>query len=384
VATYRVRSDACSTWEASTSYIAGDRVVSTYEANVTQESKVYRCSVGGISNDSEPDWNTTISNTTEDNEVTWVTESPADGTWDNATCNLRRIMQGSGGYYGGAAGGDTILVADDHDEEYSGNTDLKGGDETDIVYILCVDVSDDSLSSGATVYVTGTVTFVDSVYSYGVKYKCTNLYMSGDNFWTLSGGTVIQLIGSGRIYNKYGKETTVRIVDGNIQMDTSGGYIANYASKTSLTTFIWENGTLIAPSGCATLFDPYHAGFPAIVRNVDLFQCGDGSNKRSLVRGDRIFNKIIFDRCKLPDPAVATGFTVVGPSDAYPALDFPSRVELYQCSHTNVRSDVHIEDCFGSITTDLDVYCDGGADDGLTSFSLKMVRNSETGVGPFL
>ena len=73
-------------WTGVTAYLVGDKIISTISSGAVD---LYRCTTAGTTNASEPIWDTTIGNTTNDgtvvwtrvtNTITWVGEA-----WDIST-----------------------------------------------------------------------------------------------------------------------------------------------------------------------------------------------------------------------------------------------------------------------------------------------------------
>ena len=63
---------AAPTWQASTDYAVGDKVVPT-----SDNTYYYECTVAGTSGSSEPTWPTTVGDTVTDGSVTWECKGTA-------------------------------------------------------------------------------------------------------------------------------------------------------------------------------------------------------------------------------------------------------------------------------------------------------------------
>lgn len=81
-----VRSRPTATWQASTSYSVGDRVVSTSSTDFL--GKHFECVTAGVSDSSEPTWNATVGGTTNDGSCVWTTRGSANYWAANATYTL--------------------------------------------------------------------------------------------------------------------------------------------------------------------------------------------------------------------------------------------------------------------------------------------------------
>jgi hypothetical protein len=79
------------TWQASTSYSAGQYVIPT-TFNSSGPRRLYRCTTAGTSGSSEPTWPTTDGGTVTDGSVTWTEATP---TIESGT-NLPNEVSGGG------------------------------------------------------------------------------------------------------------------------------------------------------------------------------------------------------------------------------------------------------------------------------------------------
>lgn len=372
--------EVCAPWTTGHAYALGARVVCRVAyATTARRAYVYECTTAGTSHGStEPTWPT--SGTVADNDVVWTTRSPDDGTWDNASCILHYVLN-----HAAVAAGDSVYIDDGHNENaiYTNNQYVVKGSTTlnAPVKIYCVDKTADTLSTGAYVYSghSAALLFRGAVYSYGIKYGALYGITIGttDLGYTIlegSGTTTLLVIASGRTLTWIANTTEEKltIINGSIEFAAVNAYIfpTNYGS------LLWEGGSVISTGGVGVtkLFDgtssTYHRH--AVIKNVDLSGVGNGAVATSLVDvADGVFENITFERCKLPTDA---GFTLtVG------AWQGPSgRVRLHHCSSDNKTYDFYEESYEGSVQDETTIVRTGGATDGTTPQSWKMVSSANT------
>ena len=95
-------------WQASQTWAAGDRVVPTQAYGVAASKfRVYECTTGGTGGGTEPTWNASPGNTTADGSATFTCR--ACTTWADANVYLLYLSLGE-------AAGDNLFVASDHVE----------------------------------------------------------------------------------------------------------------------------------------------------------------------------------------------------------------------------------------------------------------------------
>lgn len=381
MATWRVNNstllggEVCSQWQANHAYALGARCVcTTGYGTVAARAVVFECTTAGTSGGSQPAWDYTVGNTTSDGGVTWTTRSPSDGSWDNASALLYYVLN-----HTTIAAGETVLLDDGHDEgtlALAVAMTIKGStDPANPIKLICVDKADDSLSTGA-VFGIGAQrpSFTGHGYCYGCS--CVNQYdyidinAATNTHWTLDGGgaTVIDLsrssdVDSLVIGNNGNEEASLTIIDGNVRLETAVMYIRiNYASY-----FEWLGGSVVAPAGSVTnLFDcTSQAQAKITVRDVDLSAVGPGS----LVKvGDRVIYDALFERCKLS----ASTDVVTGTWQGVRM----GKVKLHHCSAGNRSYDFYEESYEGTVQDDTDIVRTGGASDGTTAISIKMVSSA--------
>jgi hypothetical protein len=347
----------CGQWTTGRAYKLGDRVVCrTSYATVARRAWVYECTTAGTSHAAtEPVW--PASGTVADGAtLVWTTRSPNDGDWNNATCILHYIMN-----HATMAAGDTIYVDDGHSEIVNLGVVyiILGGTQAAPIRILCVDKASDVLSTGAIVYNTNAngIRLRNFTYSYGITYTSSAniIGYDGSHIFEGNGTTVLKFVGGGYLTTSAGIK--IFVVNGNINFD-------NATSKLLLNgPFSWKKGALTgtAPN---KLFDYFN--YDITLECVDLSNLGN--NDLVNVAGSG-YGIIILTRCKLP----ATFDYIVG---AW--LYNTSGFKLHQCSNSNIIYDFYEANMFGILSQNIAIYATGGANNGVTPFSMKMVSASSS------
>ena len=372
MATYYINSNNCAPWQAATVYNVGDRCVSTIgNTSALRQFRVYECTTGGTSHaTTEPVFETTLNGTVNDNEVVWTTRNPTP--WANAhhsfcmMCLNNTVL----------TSGDIILVHKTHAENigsgYSSYFPYHGTYGAPII-LCCVDKDNsDAIDSGAVITLDRLKTLSGFLVSINVKistaYNWDIPNQTGGKgayfFGTTSGLTLLELTGGSNYIESptsinYGPRFLFQ--NCNISLANAANYI--YANRIH-----WRKGSLIAPNGVTALFKL--ADNPEIlVEDVDLSAIGAGS----LVIVAGMYPAGIpaqFNRCKLS----ATG-TVL--SAAYSSQGYQGKVKLHHCSSANRTWDFGEYAAEGVVTPDADVYRTGGASDGTTAISWKMVSSAD-------
>jgi hypothetical protein len=364
--------EVCSQWQANHAYSLGARCVCTTGASSSYRPYVYEVTTAGTSHAStQPTWPTTPGNTVVDNGVTWTCRSPSDGTWDNATCCLLYLI-----YYGSStvSAGDTILIDDGHSETM-GTFDqyaIRGTNtyNSPIKYI-CVDKATDTISTGALISTNQIFYFREFSFHYGITYKTSETirFYTESYCIAIMDNCTLWLTGDNQyIYPQSSNSIEVRLIDCTISFDKA----SNNIRPDDGGHFIWRGGSLTAPNGTTALFDcQYGPDAHIFVSDVDLSAVGDDANARSLVRVDGERGKrALFTRCKLPSDA---GFTKTVNTWPRPLT---GSVRLHHCSSANNTYDFYEESYEGTVQDETTLVRTGGASDGTTSLSFKMVSSA--------
>ena len=370
--------EVCAEWVPNHAYSLGARVVcrAAY-GTVARRGLVYECTDAGTSHAAtEPTWPT--SGTVADNDIVWTCRSPNDGTWDNASCYLYNILN-----HTAIEAGDSVYIADSHSENlvyaathYSINGSGTPGNP---IKIYSVDKTDDSLSAGALVSLNASsmsMRFSGYGYSYGVTYKVDTSAgpgiigpTFGDSSWILEsdGGIVLQITAANQIISQgeYGNRHSLTIINGSI----SFGHSTNEIQMENGAIFVWRGGSLLGTPP-VRLFGVCSDMAKAVVEGVDLSNLGNNS---LLTPVSLALYDFLFTRCKLP-----TFFNVIQNPWIIPRQ---GRVRLHHCSAGNDTYNF-VESSFeGTCVDETAVVRTGGASDGTTPISMKMISSAGTNEG---
>ena len=391
--------EVCSPWQANHAYATGARCVCTIAyATVAARAVVFECTDDGTSHaTTQPTWDVTVGNTTSDGTVTWTARSPSDGSWDNASCYLAYVLNHASDT---TNGGDTVYVDDGHAETTTVYTYLGSKASNNPTKIFCVDKADNSLSTGASVTVDGWSNYIEfwySGYSYGVCYKKAGYGVKIDGTkaqtpyyvfrWMFeSSGTSVNLFELSNslvsacfvVHGTYGESYYSQghciVCNGAISMSNAtccfciGFGLAEFRNiklvAASEITYL-----LSADSGSTT----YLSG-QTVFEDCDLSALCTGATSRYLLNATKVFGfaTIQFNRCKLPS---GEGFSVVygSPLDKFP----PSTLTLNHCSASNSVYDFYRYSFYGVIEDSISIYRSGGASNGTTPLSAKMVSSAK-------
>lgn len=373
--------EVCAPWAPNHAYSLGARVVCRQAyATVARRAFVYECTTAGTSHaTTEPTWPT--SGTVADSgTLVWTCRSPGDGTWDNASCFIMYVLSHI------AAAGDTVYVHNAHAEANTSASlaaTMAGGTVAAPIKIYCVDKASDTLSTGALVWChvnSATLAFTGYAYSYGVTYKGDYDLQFKDSSigcsWILEGaGTdVLVLVTASRFLilgSSIGssKANCLVILNGNINMPNADNAIQAHCQE----KFEWIGGSLIAAAGLTNLIasDATYSVKKMTFRDLDLSACGSGANARALINVNcSTPQDILFERCKLSS---AAGFTLTKDAWIFP---MSGKISFHHCSAGNAAYDFHEVSFEGTTSDETTVVRTGGASDGTTPISMKMVSSA--------
>ena len=372
---------AVTAWAASTAYSVGDLRRQLATPAVGSE-RVFRCTTAGTSGGTEPTWNTTAGATTNDGTAVWteVTGQSAYG-WGAAAARLSHILAS-----GWAAAGDTVYVSNNHAATRSTNNTLTTqGTAANPVNVLCVDdASAPPTAMATTASETNTsttnLTFGNShdVF-YGITFNCG----------TGAGTTDLIIGGSGQNYHHkfincalkiLGTATSSILRTGNADsipgnslaefIDTSITFSNASQRFQPMSRVLWRGGSL-AGTAPTTLFIPLSASGPPSqveVRGVDLSLSGSGKNLVDISRSS--FSDFAFIDCKLGASVSITTGSVASPGG--------TSVRLVNCDSADTNYRYHRQSYQGTITQETTIVRSGGASDGTTSVSRKMVTTANS------
>jgi hypothetical protein len=276
---------------------------------------------------------------------------------------------------------DVIYVGKTHNESINYSSDyyrLPGFATPNWLKILCVDKADDSLSTGAVIYQSSSQGFrpTNFLYTYGITFRTAgNVTWYYESVWILEGDDTIVLDLDNSIYVHLGASSgkvSVVIINGNIKFGGLSSHIHFPAGSSSYeANFVWKGGSVVAPSGVTKMLDGTNGIKEAAISDVDLTAIGAGATATALVdTSDFGFTHIEFQRCKLPSDA---GFVPCVGTWPYAKS---GTVKLHHCSSDNKTYDFYEKSYEGQIDDETTIIRTGGASDGTTSQSWKMVSTA--------
>ena len=367
-------------WAATTAYTLGQIVRQLATPSVGQE-RCFRCSTAGTTGGTEPAWNTgKVSMTASDGTVSWI-ECSGSSTYNTTTPWQAPHARLSNAAAWGAAG-DTIYVGDNHAETSSTSITctLPGSGGGASSQVLCVNhsgsvppVSADLMTTASITNTSGGLTLGGNSYINGISfntsgstginvatasaYKMTfencafnmNYATSATNltlFPTASGTTCAQV----DLIN-----TTVSFAHASGSITPKMGHLNWYNTPSALSgtaTNIMMQASL--SQGVITL-DGVDLSFP-------------GATGVTVNNGSNPFpTQYVFKNCRLPTN------TIFNPVTTYL---ISTRVMLIDCDSGNTNYQNAVYDNFGTMLTNATVVRSGGASDGTTPVSWKVVTTA--------
>ena len=381
MATYKLDnkySDYQGHWTANTAYTLGQRVMAESGNSGDARKYMFECTTAGTSqNPGPPTWDTTPGNTTSDGTVTWTCREAT--SWDNAHGRLDWLMLLAGA-------SDIIHVDDGHDYDYNVNAviTLQGSGTTSTrLMIVCVDKADDSASTGAKIQNTADNSsagflFKGSGYSFGVYYGTGgNIDVSDPTngiYWSFEGTgdtllfelqststSLTRDITLGSVASP-SKTQIIAIYGGNIKFN--GGADKNYFYVYRNTFVLWQGGSFITTNSQSPIYTGATSGpLKFLFKDVDLSSAS--GNFIDASKTSRM-NDMLF-RCKLP-----AAFSPITGSFS----EYRGTFKMYHCSDATNTYEFYEESYFGIVQDETTIVRSGGASDGTTSYSMKMVSSA--------
>ena len=314
----------------------------------------------------------------------------ADGddgsTWALAKATLAAAVTAAGT-------GGTVYVADGHAENLAtGNMtiDSSVNNYGSPVKILCVDDTGDpepptALAAGAIVEISDTasrrIEFKGCMYIYGIEFRTRNSSVSHTHLLAadLLAGSILQVFDNCTLNNRstgssanitIGSTSTTawarRVIwkDCTITTSNSSG---NYTLSAVNSELVWIGGSL---GSWADGHVVYNSGgvrpSRIFIRDVDMSVLGSGQ----YVVNVPYRNQTSFDiaNCKIGASA--------GLVESFTAAGNLTELSIINVSNSDVDIQFLIQNAFGVYQEDLTIYRSGGASDGTTSFSAKVVTTS--------
>jgi hypothetical protein len=355
--------EVCAEWQANHAYALGARCVCTIAyATTARRAFVWECTTAGTSGAAEPAWPTSGTRTDGVGALVWTLRNPNDGDWNNASCYLHYVLN-----HAAVGTGDFAYVDDGHSEAYGANMMVLGPTVASApLKILCVDKAADTLSVGAVCGGTGTLGFARYVYSYGVCYKGAVTTLTGATaavariILESDGSDVLDITGAATASGLY-TGSVFTIINGGIKHDSAGDTI----SPISDGVFEWFGGTLTCGAEPTGVFSNASLCGVMSIKDVDLSSVGAGVLFGAVSGTNGNFDAY-FERCKLH--ASTTLFTSF--SSGKMGGD---RIKFHNCNAGNASYGLAEYERLGSTVHETTVVRTGGASDGTTLISLKMV-----------
>ena len=377
---------AVAAWTAVTSYNSGDYVRQLATPTVGNE-RVWKCTTAGISGAAEPSWTLTEGSTTNDGTAVWTevtgiaAENEGGVIWAAPHARLRNA-------FSWGAAGDTFYLGDDHAAtEAATITYSCPGTVASPCRVICVSdaaAPPTALATTAQEIVTGNTTLrwnSTHVYVYGVKFNAGTT--NGD-------GTIGLVNGSGSVnavfenceFNLVGTGANGRFnVGASSTADatvTLINCISTFASTSQrmtfgVTKFKMHGGSIALTGSVPTIAFTQSSGSCAgthCLVGVDLSAFNSGESLVDLAPNSNA--AFLIQDCKLGASVAITTGTADGPGG------ISVRVVNSDSGDTNYRYAAH--DYMGVETSETTIVRTGGASDGTTTVSGKIVTPATTTV----
>lgn len=353
-------------WVTASTWAVGDRVIAV---NVSSY-RVHECTTAGTGDAAEPTWDTTAGNTTTTGTAVFTTRLPS--TWANATVSL-----GKAG--GGSVAGDTVYVSHQHAETQASAMFFSFvGTQAAPIKVLCANDGAEpptALATTATVTTTGTnaISFNNTTYAY--------FYGISFNAGTGAGSASLTMTGQGMRYEACNFSLLASGSSGRVSLSNFGGSwktLLNCGFKFSNASqgITAGSGTTAYLDGCSLLsggtspsafFVTVGNAYTVIIRGLDLTNASAGINISSSSTVCTVFD-VINSRLPASWSGSLNSFSI---SDG-------SVWQMFNCdsADTNYRYRKATE--YGTVQEETTLVRTGGASDGDTTISYKMVSNSSS------
>lgn len=369
---------AVAQWAATTAYSVGD-LRRQLAAPAVDSERVFRCTTAGTSGASEPSWNLAKGATTSDDTVVW-TEVTGNATYNWSAPHARGKSAVSSGW---AAEGDRVYLAHNHAETSSAAIAwTPAGSQTGPpLEIVCVNsagsvppVSAD-LRTTASVTTTGNSNLHTSegnskAWFYGINFYCgsgaVDSYMmmcsSSSNSWSTYVNCSFNIVATGtnaRLYMSGGNLGTFvncTVSFGNVSQNIRLAGSTVWRDSSSAVTGATIPDYLLRDEGCVTF----------VLDGVDLSAMGSGKTiVADASSGQR--GVVLLKNCKL-----GASVTVA----AAPSTPNRARTDVLISDSGDTHNRQERYQYGGVLTRESTIVRTGGASDGETSLSWKVVTTS--------
>lgn len=360
---------AVAQFAALTSYSVGN-IVRQLAAPAAGNERCFRCTTAGISGASEPSWNlskgaTTVSATATFTEVT----GNSTYSWSAPSISITLMLGGSW-----AASGDTVYVASDHNYSIAGNLNYNIGTLILPCLVVCVNPAGSvppvaaDVTTGA-VETTSLTTNVNGVAVWdGIKLESSR---SSSNTLTLAGpynqflNCILSVSANASLALSINNSATADLVNTPVSFGNAASFINIQQGKLT-----WRN-TLSALAGTV----PTTKLFGGNLQNAWVLL--DGVDLASMSSGALVLNasgnyncQISFVNCKLN--AGVTIATLNGAAN--------TGVDLIISDSTNTGYRQERRTIEGTLSAETTFVLTGGASDGVTPISWKVVTTSSNNI----
>ncbi len=359
----------------STVYSVGN-IVRQLATPAVGSERCFRCTTAGTSAGSEPSWNLTKGATTTSGTATF-TEVTGNSTYNWAAPAARLLLM----FNTFAAAGDTIYVAQNHAEtQASANTLTSIGTSASPLSVFCVNASGSvppvaaDLATTATVSTTGanSLTLNGFAYIYGIIFKVAdssniatlNINAGSITNLTLSScGLVINTTSTlaGIVVGATSTQSVVTLINTPITFGNSAQTIGKRNG-----TLVWrDTPSAILGSVPTTLFaGSSPSPGQTVVQGVDLSAMGSGT---TLVGAQAAITDFVFVNCKL-------GASVVVAATPTSRAGNTASLVVSDSGATGYRQERYLYE--GTLTAETTFILTGGASDGVTPISWKVVSTA--------
>lgn len=275
------------------------------------------------------------------------------------------------------AAGDTIWVSQVHAESTAGAVTLAfAGTPATPSRILC---GDDAAEPPTALATTATVTTTSGTLVLGGSFYCYGITFTSSSTTTICGSSANQV----QLYEQCSFRTTnpggggsflfgsqnnvaqkMRFVDCTFKPNAAGQVWTVYGNAEIC------GGSIVSGSTTPTALFALSADRTNGILDVSGFDFSNLSSSLNLCKGDTAApGHIVFRNCKLPaswSGSLVSG-TIPGPGPRY---------EMHNCDSTDTNYRMWVEDYAGSIKHETTIVRTGGASDGTTALSWKMVTSA--------
>lgn len=380
MATFYVKSGSgVAEFAQSTAYSSGDRMVPKLadagSNHLVAKKWVWECTTAGTSAGAEPTWPASVTvdvTTVTSSGATFTARRPGHPTaatddWTFATPYLKY------GTLAAITAGDEVYVSDGHAESQAAAYDCSPAVNCKI---LCVDdaaAPPTAMATTATVTTTGNSTLT-------CQLTTAQFYCYGITFSAGSGAVNVNMILGGGVFESCnfitGGTSGGQVIFQNVAYNCTNCSVKFAAAGSTITgagAGIWRGGSLLAGGTSPTTLFAYTS--PGLVENFDLTNANAAINLTIGTVG--FVPRIVFRNIKLPaswSGAVVTGASAVGAEFSI------TRLENGDNAATNYR--LQMVGTYGSVVNETTLVRTGGATDGMTAFSWKVVTVAAAGMFP--